>query len=356
MSRSPCGTSRSSSSLRRPWSRRARIAPRRWMPTMASRSGPSPAAFFSTISWAMRTSVRRMSSPSRTTFSSANLPPFSASRDRVKGTRRKVAAPPAAPVARAARPGSDPRPLARLEPLHLRLALLREGHVDRVEVARDDGPLEHRARFVADLAAAVAGRDVREREQPDLGLARDPGRLARGAVAGLERALALLLGERRLVDEQVGAMGGDAHHVARRRVARDDDPPPRPLGPDDLLGPHAVDDLAALQAPEVRAERDAELDGELVVEPARACVLDDRVAEGLHPVADVERADLVAVVDDRLARLELDDVERVAEAAVDDPHRAHELDRPGRPVDGEGRVAVAQVEGLQHAGQAEPVV
>src|SRR3954462_143217 len=75
-----------------PASRRAGIAPGRWMPTMASRSGASPAAFFSTISWAMRTSVRRMSSPSRTTFSSANLPPFSASRDRVKGTRRKVAA------------------------------------------------------------------------------------------------------------------------------------------------------------------------------------------------------------------------------------------------------------------------
>ena len=42
-------------------------APRRWMPTIAS--GVGPRRCFSTISCAMRTSVRRMSSPSRTTFS-----------------------------------------------------------------------------------------------------------------------------------------------------------------------------------------------------------------------------------------------------------------------------------------------
>src|SRR3954451_2246521 len=217
MSRSPCGTSRSSSSLRRPSSRRARIAPRRWIPTTASRAGPSPAAFFSTISWAMRTSVRRMSSPSRTTLSTANLPPFSASRDRVKGTRRKVAAPSAATPRGQRRPlpgRSGPRPLARLEALEHGLALLGERDVDRVEVARDDRALEHRARLVADLAAAVAGRDVRQREHPDVGLARDLGRLAGGAVAGLEGALALVLDEGRLVDEQVGAVGGDPDHVA----------------------------------------------------------------------------------------------------------------------------------------------
>jgi hypothetical protein len=73
-------------------------------------------------------------------------------------------------------------------------------------------------------------------------------------------------------------------------------------------------------------------------------------------VADVERADLVAVVADRLARLELDDAERVAKAAVDEPHRAHEVGRAGWPVDRERRLAVAQVEGLQHSRQAEPVV
>ena len=49
----------------------ARIAPRRWMPTIAS--GVRRRAFFSTISCAMRTSVRRMSSPSRTTFSAVQF-------------------------------------------------------------------------------------------------------------------------------------------------------------------------------------------------------------------------------------------------------------------------------------------
>src|SRR6188472_1338509 len=66
MSSSPSGTSVSSRSLSSSCSRRARSAPRRWMPTMARRSC---SGFFSTISCAMRTSVRRMSSPSRTSLS-----------------------------------------------------------------------------------------------------------------------------------------------------------------------------------------------------------------------------------------------------------------------------------------------
>src|SRR3954468_6978327 len=320
MSRSPCGTSRSRRSLSRPWIRRARIAPRRWMPTTARWS----VAFFSTISWAMRTSVRRMSSPSRTTFSAAKPPPFLASRDLVKGTRRKVAARSAA-AASGAR-----RRVGGLPALDLRLALLGQGDLDRVEVARDDRALEDRARLVADLAAAVAGRDVGQGEQPDVGVARDLGRLARRRVAGLERALALLLDERRLVDEDVGAVGRDANHLAREAVPRDHNAPARPVGPDHLVGSHAVDRLAALEAPEVGAELDADLHRELVVEAPRPVLLDDRVAEGLRAVADVEGADLVAVVLDRLPRLELDDAERVAEPAVDDAHGAHELGRSGR--------------------------
>src|SRR5215212_792945 len=57
------------------------------MPTSATRSD---AAFFSTISCAMRTRVRRRSSRSRTTLSLSlfNSRPFLASPDRVKGTDR----------------------------------------------------------------------------------------------------------------------------------------------------------------------------------------------------------------------------------------------------------------------------
>ena len=58
------------------------MAPRLWMPTTAS----LPSGFFSTISCPMRTSVLRMSSPSRTTFSDIVVAcSFLASRDRVKG-------------------------------------------------------------------------------------------------------------------------------------------------------------------------------------------------------------------------------------------------------------------------------
>src|SRR6185436_14480491 len=60
------------------------------MPTSAT-GAPE---FFSTISCAMRTSVRRMSSSSRTTLAWVMRGSFLASRDRVKGTRRKVAAGP----------------------------------------------------------------------------------------------------------------------------------------------------------------------------------------------------------------------------------------------------------------------
>src|SRR4051794_39882962 len=179
MSRSPCGTRRSSTSASRPWSRRARIAPRRWIPTIASRSAPSPVAFFSTISWAMRTSVRRMSSPSRTTFSSVIDLAFRASRDPIKGTRQTVAARSAE-----ARSGARRR-VGRLEALDLGIALLGERHLDRVEVARDDRALEDGAGLVADLATAVAGRDVGQGEQAYVGLERDLGCLARRAVMRL---------------------------------------------------------------------------------------------------------------------------------------------------------------------------
>src|SRR5579884_3910149 len=79
MSRSPSGTAGSSSSEVSVCRRLARTAPRRWMPTSAI----APSGFFSTISWAIRTSVRRMSSRSSTTVTFTRS--FLASLDRVKG-------------------------------------------------------------------------------------------------------------------------------------------------------------------------------------------------------------------------------------------------------------------------------
>jgi hypothetical protein len=56
----------------------------------------------------------------------------------------------------------------------------------------------------------MAGREVREREQSDLGLERERRRLRGGRVSGLGGALAILLGEGGLVDEEVGPVRGDA--------------------------------------------------------------------------------------------------------------------------------------------------
>ena len=140
---------------------------------------------------------------------------------------------------------------------------------------------EDRARLVADLAAGVARGDVGEREQADAGLGGQLGGLARGRVAGLQRAVALLGGERRLVDEHVGAIGGHTHHVARRRVAREHElASVARLAPRPARARTPLTDLAALQPPEVRAGRNAELGRQLGVEAAGTVLLDQRVPEG----------------------------------------------------------------------------
>jgi hypothetical protein len=176
-------------------------------------------------------------------------------------------------------------------------------------------------------------------------------------VAGLGGALVLLGGERRLVDQEVGAVGGDPDRVARRGVPRQDDPPPRPGRADDLGGVDARHRLAALQAAEVGPERDAELGCALGVEAPRARLLDDRVAERGAAVADVERLDRVPLREvERVAAGQVDDVERVRQAPDHAAHGAQELLGARRPVDGQGPVAVAQGERLDHPHQAEPVV
>ena len=82
---------------------------------------------------------------------------------------------------------------------------------------------EDLARLARELGPEVARRHMREREQPNLGVARDLGGLKRGRVQRLGGAFALVLEERRLVDENVGVFGEYAHRLDGRRVARDDD-------------------------------------------------------------------------------------------------------------------------------------
>src|SRR2546423_75654 len=66
-----------------------------------------------------------------------------------------------------------------------------------------------------------------------------------------------------------------------------------PRLPHHLLGPHAVDGLAALEAAVVRAGLDAQRAGGLHVEAPRPLLLDERVAVGLDAVLDRERGDRV---------------------------------------------------------------
>ena len=151
-------------------------------------------------------------------------------------------------------------------------------------------------------------------------------------------------------------MRRDDDRVGRRGVAADDDAPAGARLPHDLLGRDARDRLAALQASEVRPRLDAEPGGELGVEAARARVLDERVAERGAAVADGERDDLQVVAADRLVGLEVADRQAVARAAEDRAHALEQGARAGRAVDGQRLLAVAQLEGLQHPRQPEPVV
>ena len=91
-----------------------------------------------------------------------------------------------------------------------------------------------------------------------------------------------------------------------------------------------LDRLAVLEPLEVGARRDAEPLRRPRGRSARALVLDQRVAVGAHPVLDLERAHLVAVVAHRLARIELDQVDLVAEPAEDPPQRLEQLEQAGR--------------------------
>src|ERR1700689_884004 len=141
------------------------------MPTIAS--GESGSLLRSTTSWAMRTIARATSSRSSTTFSAAsNFPrPSWPHRTRLKDVEKNVAA------------SSDRLNRGLAEANERRLAAVGERNLDPVEVAGQLAGGEHRARLLAKLAPRVTRRDVRQREQLDLGVGRDLGGLRRGGVS-----------------------------------------------------------------------------------------------------------------------------------------------------------------------------
>jgi hypothetical protein len=120
-------------------------------------------------------------------------------------------------------------PLAIHGPPGLAAFLVR--HLDEVEVARNDRMREDLARLAGEVRAEVARRDVGQRQHPHLGVVRHLCSLPGGRVEGLGCACGLVVGERRLVDEQVRPVRQRADDLRGGGVAGIDDRPPRPRGP-----------------------------------------------------------------------------------------------------------------------------
>ncbi len=260
--RRPCKSSANSSCRR--W---ARIAPRRWIPMRATAEG---VGLRSAISCAMRTSARATSSSPRTIFPSCISIPSWPHRTGLKehkatvsrcgdGLRRCLVLLQSSPArllacVLCARARADPTSgSARAAP-----SRERERRSCRSRVAPPSrrtprgppraGPHPGSASRCASVRAAAPARRAR--------LARPVLRVE----CPVWRARSqLLLGERRLVHEQVRFVGGQRQHLARRGVPRDHDLAALTRGPHHLLGAHPSDRLPAREPAEVRPRRDAEL-------------------------------------------------------------------------------------------------
>ena len=145
--------------------------------------------------------------------------------------------------------------------------------------------------------------------------------LPRGRVASLDRSLELVVSEAPIVHEQLGLMGGHPGHLARRGVPGDHDLAAAAGLAHDLLGANQAvaprHGLAGLKPAEVGAGLDPQARRQLGVEAPRPLVLDQRVAMGANLMLDPEAAHLVAVVANRLALVELDQLDLVGDPAHD---------------------------------------
>jgi len=86
-------------------------------------------------------------------------------------------------------------------------------------------------------------------------------------------------------------------------------------------------------------------------------VLDEGVADGGDTVIDGERVDAVLAALERLARLELDELEWIREPPEERAQLAEQVFQSSRPVHGEGRLLpAAQRKRLEHPGKSEEMV
>ena len=238
---------------------------------------------------------------------------------------------------------------------------LREADIDDIEVLRDDGFREDRARLTDDFGPEVAIREVCEREQSDSGGLRELGSGRRRRVQGLVCARLLLDGESRLMDEDVGVSGCLENRAGRARVAGENDLSAGPGRPENLRGAHRgsireLHHLSGLEAAEQGALGDAETLRGLEVEATRARFLDERVAVGRDAVLHGERLDLVVGPLDGASRTELDERELVTQPPEHAAEDSEQILEPRGPVDGQRNLAPPESERLQHPRQAEVMV
>ena len=223
--------------------------------------------------------------------------------------------------------------------MQLRRALLREGHVDGVEVARDLGvagrPRGPRrgsrgpcsgwrrgsARGGATPASAASSAAWRAVEWP-VSIARSRSSVVK--VASWTRTSAPSAATRTMSHGEVSP-----EKTSRR---------PWRCSPMTCSGATPSTVSPRCRRPKSGPNVTPRRIGQLGVEAAGPVLLDQRVAVGLAAVADAQRVDLVAVELDNCVGLEVDDGEAVLQAAEDRAlHLGQELARAGRAVDGQRR-------------------
>src|SRR5262249_31050834 len=148
------------------------------------------------------------------------------------------------------------------------------------------GCRENFARLALELrhVARVARGNVSEHELADTGGHRDLCGFAGGRMPCLRGAGGFLVGERRLVNEEIGA-GRRLHRgLARPRIPRDHELSARPCGSDEIRGIDLAavvqrDAMTAMESPPQGTFRYAKLARALGIEPAETRGLHQREAE-----------------------------------------------------------------------------
>jgi len=202
---------------------------------------------------------------------------------------------------------------------------------------------------------------VRERQHLHAGSTRQLSGAGRSRVQGLVCPLLLLGGEGRLVHEDVRLPSHIEHLRRRARIPGQDDLAPGPRRAQHLFGDNRTaaghdHRLAGLQASEERPLGDAERAGGLDVKAPRPRILGEAVAVRGDAVLDCEGEDPEVAAVASFPRAQLAQIDLVRQLSEDPPQDREEVDESGRPVDGEGHLAPAEREGLQHPRQAEIVV